>query len=172
MKASDTFTRSITDTSQADLNPLPDAPPVSLDDAISKPIYSLQQTASDEASSSEADKEDGEKEPNPKRRLQACILCPQRLFKNDKMVEDHVKSKVSPACRKAQGLVCSTHTPRIPGGLRWVRLVRSCHAESYSVPGTFRSTPTRPGYSDFGRSEEYRARHPGRLGEQEGGEEG
>jgi hypothetical protein len=32
----------------------------------------------------------------PKKRLQACILCPQRLFKNDKMVEDHVKSKVSP----------------------------------------------------------------------------
>jgi hypothetical protein len=31
----------------------------------------------------------------PKKRLQACILCPQRLFKNDKMVEDHVKSKVS-----------------------------------------------------------------------------
>lgn len=44
---------------------------------------------------SEAEEGDGKGEVKPKKRLQACILCPQRLFKNDKMVEDHVKSKVS-----------------------------------------------------------------------------
>lgn len=77
--------------------PVPDAPPVSLDDAISHPIYSLTTTASDDDEVEESGKIEADKdaEKGPKRKLQACILCPQRLFKNDKMVEDHVKSKVS-----------------------------------------------------------------------------
>jgi len=71
---------------------LTDAPPVSLDDALSKPIYSLDANTSD-ASEEEGDK--GEGPSGPKRKLQACILCPQKLFKNEKMAEDHLKSKVS-----------------------------------------------------------------------------
>jgi hypothetical protein len=94
---------------------LSDAPPVSLDDAISKPIYSLQEISSDDEELSdsevvpEAGKEDGAAS-KPKKRLQACILCPQRLFKNDKMVEDHVKSKVSP----------SPFYSRTSGIVRWI----------------------------------------------------
>jgi hypothetical protein len=65
---------------------------VSLDDALSKPIYSLDANTSD-GSEEEGDK--GEGPSGPKRKLQACILCPQKLFKNEKMAEDHLKSKVS-----------------------------------------------------------------------------
>lgn len=48
----------------------------------------------DKADGSDAEEADAVKK-TVKRRMQACVLCPQRLMKNDKMVQDHLASKVS-----------------------------------------------------------------------------
>lgn len=72
----------------------PDPPPVLLDDALSKPIYSLEAPVDSEDDGDE-DGEPKDASMGPQRKLQACILCIDKVFKNDKMVSDHLESKVS-----------------------------------------------------------------------------
>jgi hypothetical protein len=67
---------------------------IPLESVLENPIYSLAEDEEPETAPEAEEAKDGGEETDSKQGPMGCMLCPNKVLKNEKMVEVHLSSKV------------------------------------------------------------------------------